>query len=176
MTTYNNYGAMLERFSGKSKDNQDIVDFIEEIESQADLQCNHDESKAVKLKLHLFRTNLWGYARDMMNMLTPAEKDDLEQVKKFHIAKYKTEHDHKAKQRAHEAMASFQQRVDKPLKEYGERAVKLRQLIEVADEGFLVSRFLRGVRDKNIQQMIAVGQEGMIGRSLNTQDDSLIAL
>ena len=161
MTTYINYGAMLEPFSGKSKDNQDIVDFIEAIESQADLQCNQDESKAVKLKLRLFRTNLRGDARDMMNMLTPAEKDDWEQVKKFYIAKYKTERDRKAKQRAREAMASFKQRVDEPLKAYGERAVKLRQLIEVADEGFLVSRFLRGVRDKNIRQMIAVGQEDM---------------
>ena len=161
MTTYINYGAMLEPFSGKSKDNQAIVDFIEAIESQADLQCNQDESKAVKLKLRLFRTNLQGDARDMMNMLTPAEKDDWEQVKKFYIAKYKTERDCKAKQRAHEGIASFKQRVDEPLKAYGKRAVKLRQLIEVAVEGFLVSRFLRGVRDKNIRQMIAVGHEDM---------------
>ena len=161
MTTYINYGAQLEPFSGKSKDHQDIVDFIEAIEAQAEVQCNEDESKAVKLKLRLFRTNLWGDARDMMNMLTPTEKDDWEQVKKFYIAKYKTERDRKAKQKAREAMALFKQRADEPLKAYGERAVKLRQLIEGSDEGFLVSRFLRGVKDKNIRQMIAVGQEDM---------------
>ena len=90
MTTYINYGAQLEPLSGKSKDHQDIVDFIEAIEAQAEVQCNEDESKAVKLKLRLFRTNLWGDARDMMNMLTPTEKDDWEQVKMFYIAKYKT--------------------------------------------------------------------------------------
>src|SRR5437588_412680 len=58
-------------------------------------------------------------------------------------------------------MAFFGQRSDESLGAYGERAVRLRQLIDVADEGFLVSRFLRGVRDRNIRQMIAVGQEDM---------------
>ena len=93
----------------------------------------------MKLKLRLFRTNLRGDARDMMNMLTPTEQDDWEQVKKFYIAKYKTERDRKAKQKAREAMALFKQRADEPLKAYGEHAVKLRQLIDGSDEGFLVS-------------------------------------
>jgi len=82
-----------------------------------------------------------------MNMLTPTERESWTQVKTLYIAKYKTERDKRAKQRAREAMAFFGQRSDESLGAYGERAVRLRQLIDVADEGFLVSRFLRGVRD-----------------------------
>ena len=111
--------------------------------------------------MRLFRTNLRGDARDMMNMLTPTEKDSWEEVKTIYIAKYKTEKEKKAKQKAREAMVSFKQRADESLTAYAERAMKLRQLIDAADESILVSRFLRGVRDKSIRQMIAIGQEDM---------------
>ena len=97
----------------------------------------------------------------MLNLLTPSEKDDWKQVKEIYIAKYKTERDQRAKQKAREAVASFKQRSDESLRAYGERAVKLRQLLESTDEGFLVSRFLRGVRDKAIRQMLALGHEDL---------------
>ena len=161
MTTYICYGSIQEPFSGKSKDNQGITDFLEAIEAQAGVECRQDETRKEKLQLRLFRTHLRGDARDMMNMLTPTERESWTQAKTLYIAKYKTERDKRAKQRAREAMASFRQRSDESLRAYGERAVRLRQLIDVADEGFLVSRFLRGVRDRNIRQMIAVGQEDM---------------
>ena len=97
----------------------------------------------------------------MMNMLTPTERDNWDEVKKYSIAKYKMEKKKKAKQRAREAKVSFKQRTDKNLKAYGERAMKLRQLTDSADEAILVLRFLRGVRDKSIRQMITIGQEDM---------------
>ena len=77
------------------------------------------------------------------------------------MAKYKTEKEKKAKQREWEAMVSFKPCTDENLKAYGERAVKLRQLIDSADEDMLVSRFLCGVRNKSIRQMIAIGQDDM---------------
>ena len=61
----------------------------------------------------------------MMHMLTPTERDNWDEDKKYSIAKYKTEKTKKAKQRAREAKVSFKQRTDKNLKAYGERAMKL---------------------------------------------------
>ena len=67
------YATPLQTVSGRSKDNQGILDFIEAIETQAGVECKKDEEKREKLQLRLFRTNLRGDARDMMNMLTPTE-------------------------------------------------------------------------------------------------------
>ena len=39
--------------------------------------------------------------------------------------------------------------------------MKLRQLIEAHDEAFLVHRFLKGIRDKLVRQILAVGPEDM---------------
>ena len=35
------------------------------------------------------------------------------------------------------------------------------QLLEATDEGFLVSRFMRGIRDKAIRQLLAIGQDDL---------------
>ena len=162
MTTYITYGAArLRPFSGRTKDYQGIVDFLESIETQAAAECRDDESGREKLQLRLFRTNLRGDAKNMLNMLTQTEREDWRQVKAIYIRKYKTERDQRAKQKAREAVASFKQRSDESLRAYGERAVKLRQLLEATDEGFLVSRFMRGVKDKAIRQMLAIGQEDL---------------
>ena len=132
------FGTPLQTFSGRSRDNQGILDFIEAIEAQAATECRFHESKKEKLKLRLFRTHLRGDACDMMNMLTPTERDNSDEVKRYYIAKYKTEKEKKAKQRVWEAMVSFKQCADESLKAYGERAMKLRQLIDSADEAILV--------------------------------------
>ena len=164
MANYITYGAVqLRPFSGRSKDHQSIVDFLETIENQVGVECTgrQDDSVREKLQLRLFRTHLRGDAKSMLNLLTPSEKDDWKQVKEIYIAKYKTERDQRAKQKAREAAASFKQPSDESLRAYGERAVKLRQLLESTDEGFLVSRFLRGVRNKAIRQMLALGHEDL---------------
>ena len=162
MPTYITYGAaQLRPFSGKSKDHQGIVDFLETIENLAGVECRQDKGAKEKLQLCLFRTHLRGDAKSMLNLLTPAEKDNWRQVKAIYIAKYKTERDQRAKQKAREAVASFRQQSDESLKAYGERTVKLRQLLETTDEGFLVSRFLCGVRDKAIRQMLVLGHEDL---------------
>ena len=137
MATYITYGAaQLRPFTGKTKDHQGIVDFLETIENQAATECRQDESGKEKLQLRLFRTHLRGDAKSMLNMLTPAERDDWRQIKAIYIRKYKTERDLRAKQKAREAVASFKQRSDESLRAYGERAVKLRQLLEATDKGF----------------------------------------
>ena len=73
--------------------------------------------------------------------------------------KIKTERDLRAKQRAKEQCASFKQRPDKGLKVYGECAMKLCQLIDSTEEGFLVYRFLKGIRDKSVRQILSVGPD-----------------
>ena len=162
MMTYITCGAaQLRPFSGKSKDHQGIVDFLETIENQAEVECRQDEGAKEKLQLHLFRTHLRGDAKSMLDLLTPAEKDDWRQVKAIYIAKYKNERDQRAKQKAREAVVSFRQRSDESLKAYGERAVKLRQLLDTTDEGFLVCKFLRRMRNKAIGQMLALGDEDL---------------
>ena len=88
------------------------------------MECQQDEGAKEKLQLRLFRTHLRVDVKCMLNLLTPAEKDDWRQVKAIYIAKYKTEHDQGAKQKAREAVASFRKRSDESLKVYGERAVK----------------------------------------------------
>ena len=60
-----------------------------------------------KLQLHLFSTNLRGDAHDMMNILTPTEKDSWEVVRPIYIAKCKTKKEKKAKQKAGGALFSF---------------------------------------------------------------------
>ena len=148
-------------FAGRSSDHQGIIDFLEAIEAQAEVECRDDEKGKRKLQLRLFRTHLRGDARDMMNMLTTSEHEDWEQIKKFYINKFKTERDQKAKQRAREPLASFKQQPDEHLRAYGERAVKLRELIDEGYEGVLVSRFIRGVRDKSMPQLLVIGHEDL---------------
>ena len=124
MTSFVKYATSLQTFSGRSKDNQGILDFIEAIETQAGVECKKDEEKREKLQLRLFMTNLRGDARDMMNMLTPIEKDSWEEVKTIYIAKYKTKKEKKAKQKAREAIVSFKQCADESFTAYAERAMK----------------------------------------------------
>ena len=152
---------VLKRFSGKTGEYQTINDFIEAIERQARLQYRNDDAGMVKFSLSLFRTNLKGPARSYLNMLTTAEKDEWEKVKEMFVYKFKTEKDLRAKQRAKEQCASFKQKPEENLKAYGERAMRLRQLIDASEEGFLVYRFLKGIRDKSVRQILAVGPEDM---------------
>ena len=151
----------LKRFSGKSGEYQTITDFIESIERQAKLECRNDAPARVKLSLSLFRTNLKGDARSYLNMLTSTEKDNWEKLKEVYTFKFKTERDLRARQHTKEQCASFKQRPDESLKAYGERAMKLRQLIDASEEGFLVYRFLRGIRDKSVRQILAANPEDM---------------
>ena len=39
--------------------------------------------------------------------------------------------------------------------------MKLRQLIDASEEGFLVYRFLKGVKNKGVRQILAAAQEDM---------------
>lgn len=151
----------LKRFSGKSREYQTITDYIESIERQAKLECRNDESARVKLSLCLFRTNLKGDARSYLNMLTSTEKDNWEKLKEVYTFKFKTERDLRARQRAKEQCASFKQPPDESLKAYGERAMKLRQLIDASEEGYLAYRFLRGICDKSVRQILAANPEDM---------------
>ena len=151
----------LKRFSGKVSEYQLIVDFIEVTERQAHLECHNEEVARVKLLMSLLRTNLKGPAREFLNTLMPTEKEDWGKLKETYIYKFKTERDVRAKQRAKEQCASFKQKPEETLKAYGERAMKLRQLIEANDEAFLVHRFLKGIRDKSVRQILAVGPEDM---------------
>ena len=176
MGTYFNYSLQIKPFSGRSKDYQSIVDFLETIESQATAEHRSDVAAREKLQLRLFRTNLRGDARSMLNMLTPAERDDWGQIKTLYIAKFKTERDQRARQKAREAIASFKQRSDESLRAYRERAVKLRQLIDATDEVFLVSRFLCGVKDEAIRQMFAVGQEDISKLTVSQLNQRIINL
>ena len=111
--------------------------------------------------MSLFRTNLKGPARAFLNMLTTTEKESWDKLKEVYIHKFKTERDVRAKQCAKEQCASFKQKPDETLKAYGERAMELRQLIEANEESFLVHRFLKGIRDKAIRQLLAVGPDDM---------------
>ena len=134
-----NYSApVLKRFSGKSGEHQSITDFIEALERQAGFEYRDDDVAREKLLLSLFRTNLKGSARSFLNMLTPSEKEDWTKLKEVYIYKYKAERETKAKQRAKEQCASFRQRSDESLRAYGERAMRLRQLIDGEEEAFLV--------------------------------------
>ena len=152
---------VLKRFSGKAGEYQTITDFIEAIERQALLECRGDEAAKVKLSMSLFRMNLKGDARAYLGMLTSTEKESWEKLKEVYIYKFKTERDLKAKQRAKEQCASFKQRPEESLKAYGERAMRLRQLIDLSEEAFLVYRFLKGVRDKSVRQILAIGPEDL---------------
>ena len=159
MISYN--APALKRFSGKAGDHQSVTDFIEAIERQAKFECRNDEATKVKLQLSLFRTNLKGDARAHLNMLTTQEKEDWSKIREIYIGKFKTERDVRAKQRAKEQCASFKQTSDESLKAYGERAMKLRQLIDSSSEGFLVYRFLKGVKDKGVRRILAAGQDDL---------------
>ena len=168
---------VLKRFSGKTGEYQIINDFIEVIERQARLQYRNDDAGMVKFSLSLFRTNLKGPPRSYLNMLTTAEKEDWEKVKDMFVYKFTTKKDLRAKQRAKEQCASFKQKPEGNLEAYGERAMRLRQLIDPSEEGLFVYRFLKGVRDKSVRQILAVGPEDM-GKitvaQINTRIRSLV--
>ena len=152
---------VLKRFSGKTGEYQTINDFIEAIERQARLQYRNDDAGMVKFSLSLFRTYLKGPARSYLNMLPTAEKEDWEKVKEMFIYKFKKEKDFRAKQRAKEQCTSFKQKPEENLKAYGERAMRLRQLIDGSEEGFLVYRFLKAIQDKSVRQILAVSPQDM---------------
>ena len=92
-------------------------------------------------------------------MLTMAEKEDWEKVKEMFIYKFKTEKDLWAKQRAKEQFASFKQKPEENLKAYSERAMRLRKLIDASEMRFLVYRFLKGIQDKSVRQILAISPE-----------------
>ena len=117
--------------------------------------------------------NLKGDARAYLGMLTSTEKESWEQLKEVYIYKFKTERDLKEKQRAKEQCASSKQWPEESLKAYGKRAMRLRQLIDSSEEAFLVYRFLKGVRDKSMRQILAIGPEDL-GKMTVAQENSRI--
>ena len=151
----------LMRFSGKSAKYQTITDFMEAILRQAMLECRNEELARVNLSLNLFHSNLKGDARSYLNMLTPAEKEDWAKPKEVYIYKFKTERDLRAKKQAKEQCASFKQWPDESLKAYGEHTMKLCQLIDSTEEGFLVYRFLKGIQNKSVRQILSLGPDDM---------------
>ena len=69
-------------------------------------------------------------------------------------------------------MASLKQKPDESLTAYGERAFRLRQMLDASDEPYLVQRFRKGIRDKAIRRLLASHKSGdkeVTIQELNTQ-------
>ena len=69
-------------------------------------------------------------------------------------------------------MASLRQKREESLKQYGERALRLRQRLEETDEPFLVQRFRKGLRSKAERRLLAsrvIGEEKVTMQELNQQ-------
>ena len=65
-------------------------------------------------------------------------------------------------------MALLKQKSSESLMAYGERAFRLRQMLEPSDEPYLVQRFRKGLCDKSIWRLLASHKSG--GKQVTIQD------
>ena len=149
-------------FTGRKRDRDvyGILEYIAQVEEHAGYTRRASESAQRRAKLNLLKTNLDGKAKSYLMGLIDSEKNDWDALTAIYIRKYKTDQDRKAKERAWAEAATIKQRKDESVKAYGERAVRLAQLV-ASDEGYLVRRFLAGMKDTALRQTLVSGYDDM---------------
>ena len=137
-----------------------IIEYIAQIEEHAGYTCKASVNAQNSAKLSLFESNLEGKARNFLAGLINSERNDWDTHTAIFIRRYKTDQDRKAKERAWAEAATIKQKKDESVRAYGERAVRLAQLV-AAEEGYLVRRFLAGMKDTALRQTLVSGYEDM---------------
>ena len=162
----------VRKFSGEDGDPHGITDFIARIEKNIEHEYGEDETGKESSMVSTFREYLSGDAKDYWGMISKEDKRNWEKIKTIYIKKFKTEREQRLIARARSQMASLRQKREESLKQYGERALRLRQRLEETDEPFLVQRFRKGLRSKAERRLLAsrvTGEEKVTMQQLNQQ-------
>ena len=150
----------VKKFRGRDGDACSILDFISRIEKNAEYEFPDGDGGKEEAQISMFRTYLGGDAKDYWGMLSKDEKGRWERVKAAYIRRFKTEKEQRLRDKAKSKMVSLKQKPTESLAAYGERAFRLRQMLEASDEPYLVQRFRKGLRDKAIRRLLASHKSG----------------
>ena len=124
----------VRKFRGKDDDARGIVDFISRIEKNMEYEFPDDGGGKEEAQISMFCSYLGGDAKKYWGMLSRDEKESWEKVKAAYIKRFKTEKEKWLKDKAKSRMASLKQKPDESLTAYGERAFRLRQMLDASDD------------------------------------------
>ena len=136
------------KFSGEDGDLHGITDFIARIEKNIEHKYGDDNAGKDSSMVSTFREYLSGDVKDYWSMISKEDKCNWDKIKTFYIKKFKTEREQWLLARERSQMVSLRQKREESLKQYGERALHLRQRMKETDAPFLVQRFWNGHRSK----------------------------
>lgn len=151
----------VKEFRGKDGDSHSIMDYIARIEKFADYEYpDGNEEGKHESQISTFRTYLCIDAKKNWGMLSRDEKVSWDKVKVAYIKKFKTEKEQRLRDEAQSKMALLKQESSESLMAYGERAFRLRQMLEPSNEPYLVQRFRKELCDKSIRRSLASHKSG----------------